>query len=65
MLSAMTDISPFFVNKGYHSSLQFQTAYELMSQPAKKFVTDLENTHAELKQTITEAQARYQTPADN
>ena len=54
--SVTTGISPFFANKGYHSSLQVQITCKL--------ITDLVNTYTRLKQAIAEAQARYQGPAD-
>jgi len=38
--------------------------WELTSQLAKIFVTNLEKMHAELKQAIVEAQRCYQGPVD-
>jgi hypothetical protein len=62
--SATTGISPFFANKGYHPNLQVQIQRELASEPARKYVADLDELHAELKRVIAESQGRTQVSAD-
>ena len=62
--SATTGISPFFANKGYNPSLQVHPERNLASAVARQFVIDLDGLHQELKVTISEAQRRYQGPAD-
>jgi hypothetical protein len=62
--SAMTGISPFFVNKGYHPNLTVSSERDLISERAQEFVIDLDELHEELHRQIAEAQCRYQGPAD-
>ena len=62
--SATTGISPFFANKGYHPNLTIHPERDLASLRAKDFIVNLDELHRELKATITEAQLRYQGPAD-
>ena len=62
--SATTGISPFYANKGYHPNITVHPEYDLASSRAKDLVVNLEELHQELKATITEAQRRYQGPAD-
>ena len=62
--SSTTGISPFFANKGYHLNLTIHPERDLASSRAKDLIVDLDKLHQELKATITEAQLRYQGPAD-
>ena len=62
--SSTTGMFSFFANKGYHPNLQVWAMRELSSQTAETFVTNLEETHKELRRAIAEAQRRYQGPAD-
>ena len=62
--SSTTGISPFFANKGYHPNLTIHPERDLASSRAKDLIVDLDELHQELKATITEAQLRYQGPAD-
>src|SRR5258707_2060725 len=63
-MNAMTGVSPFFVNKGYH--LEFTADPQANTSLAKvqTFMADLECIQAELKENITQAQERYQKNAD-
>jgi hypothetical protein len=63
-LNAMTGVSPFFANKGYHPDLSVLPELDLISPQAQDFVTNLEELHVELRRQVTEAQLRYQGPAD-
>jgi len=63
--SATTNISPFFTNKGYHPKLEIQTDRESWSDAARPYLANLEATHTKLRQTIANAQARYQKWGDN
>ena len=62
--SATTGTSPFFANKGYHPNLTIHPERDLASARAREFTVNLDELHAELKENISEAQARYQGPAD-
>jgi hypothetical protein len=61
---ATTGVSPFFANKGYNPNFSIHPEKELASARAKDFVTDLDELHQLLRKRITEAQLRYQGPAD-
>src|SRR6266481_5076434 len=60
----MTGVSPFFANKGYHPSLVAELNIQVSSTGAQCFISDLDDLHMELKQSITRAQERYQKYAD-
>ena len=62
--SATTGISPFFANKGYHPNLTVHPERNLASSRARDLVVNLDELHQELKSAISEAQLRYQGPAD-
>ena len=62
--SATTRISPFFANKGYHLNLTVHPKRDLASSHARDLVVNLIELHQELKSAISEAQLRYQGPAD-
>jgi len=62
---ATTNISPFFANKGYHPKLEIQTDRESWSDAARPYLANLEAMHAKLRQTIANAQTRYQKWGDN
>ena len=47
-LNAITGISPFFANKGYHLSISACLDQDLVSSTARHFVTDLEELHTQL-----------------
>ena len=63
-LSATTGISPFFANKGYHPNLTVHPEQDLALSRARGLVVNLDELHQELKTAISEAQLRYQGPAD-
>src|SRR5258706_8996936 len=60
----MTGVSPFFTNKGYHPSFTTEPNEQVSSPEAQCFISDLDDLHTELKQSITRAQERYQKYAD-
>src|SRR6266446_8127529 len=62
--NGMTRVSPFFANKGYHPSFAMEPNEQVSSPEAQCFISDLDNLHTELKQSITRAQERYQKYAD-
>src|ERR1700723_4360363 len=63
--SATTSISPFFANKGYHPNITVHPELEATSAKAKEFAVNLNDLHQELRTQISEAQKRYQGPADS
>src|SRR5258707_18869 len=60
----MTGVSLFFANKGYHPSLVAEPNVQVSSTGAQCFISDLDDLHAELKQSIAKAQEHYQKYAD-
>src|SRR6185369_3149119 len=62
--SATTGVSLFYANKGYHPNLSIHPERDLASARARQFVIDLDELHQELKTAISEAQKRYQGPAN-
>ncbi len=63
-MNKMIRVSPFFTNKGYHPSLVAELNIQVSSTGAQCFILDLDNLHAELKQSIVKAQECYQKYAD-
>ena len=59
-----TGVSPFFANKGYHPSIVAEPDIQVSSTGAQCFIADLDDLHAELKQSIAKAQECYQKYAD-
>src|SRR5258707_10644388 len=59
-MNAMTGVSPFFTNKGYHPEFTADPQVKTSSAKAEAFVADLECIQAELKENIAQAQERYQ-----
>ena len=62
--STTTGVTPFFANKGYHPNITVFPECELASIKAHEYDIDLEELHAELREQMAKAQARYQGPAD-
>ena len=62
--SAMTGVSPFFTNKGYHLNLAVHPERDLSSAWAREYTVDLESLHEYLHEEMAAAQKRYQDPAD-
>ena len=60
----MTRVSLFFTNKGYHPSFTVELNEQGSSPEAQCFISDLDNLHTELKQSIVKAQECYQKYAD-
>jgi hypothetical protein len=63
--NATTGISLFFANKGYHPNISVHLEKELASSRTHDFITDLDELHQYLRDTISAAQKRYQISADH
>src|SRR6266436_8444083 len=63
-MNETTRVSPFFTNKGYHPSLMVELNVQVSSTGALHFISDLDDLHTELKQSIVKAQEHYQKYAD-
>ncbi len=63
-MNAMTGVSPFFVNKGYHPEFTADPQVETLLAKVQTFVADLECIQVELKENITQAQERYRKNVD-
>ncbi len=63
-MNAMTGVSPFFTNKGYHLEFTADLQVEMSLAKAQVFMADLECIQAELKENIAQAQERYQKNVD-
>src|SRR5260221_11392291 len=63
-MNAMTGVSPFFANKGYHPEFTADLQVKTSSAEAEVFMADLEWIQVELKENIAQAQERYQKNAD-
>ena len=59
-----TGVSPFFANKGYNPNLSASLDKEIASHRAHKFVSNLDELHTQVKESIAEAQKRYQVSTD-
>jgi len=62
--SAMTGVSPFFTNKGYHPNITVHSEYDIASSRACDFAIDLDELQNTLKAKISMAQQYYQKSAD-
>src|SRR5258708_7815429 len=62
--NAMTGVSPFFTNKGYHPEFTVDLQADTSSAEVQMFVADLECTQAELKENIAQAQERDRKNVD-
>ena len=54
--STTTGVSPFFVNKGYHSNLMVYPEQDIASFCACEFIVDLDELQGILKEEIAKAQ---------
>jgi len=63
--SAITGVSPFFANKGYHPNLSVYPERDIASSRARDFVVDLDELQSTLKEEIAKAQRHYQPSADS
>ena len=54
-LSAMTKVTPFYANKGYHPNLTIHLGRNLTSPWAQEFVTDLDELHQHLRESMAAA----------
>jgi len=62
--SAMTSVSPFFTNKGYHPNITVHPECNIASSRACNFAIDLNELQNTLKAEISVAQQHYQKSAD-
>ena len=62
--NATTGVSPFFANKGYDPNIAVHPERDIASVKALQFVTDLDELHQNLRESISEAQKLYQKSAD-
>ena len=62
--SAMTKLTPFYTNKGYHPNLTIHPECNLASPQALEFVTDLDKLHQHLQENMAATQLRYQGTTD-
>jgi len=63
-LNAMTRVSQFFTNKGYHPNISIHPERDLTSARAQKYSLDLNSLHQSLQEEMAAAQVQYQGPAD-
>src|SRR5258705_2303856 len=63
-MNEMTGVSPFFTNKGDHPSFAAEPNEQVSSPEAQCFISNLDDLHMELKQSIVKAQECYQKYAD-
>ena len=63
-MNAMTGVSPFFANKGYHLEFASDPQVETSLAEVQAFMADLECIQAELKENIAQAQERDRKNAD-
>src|SRR5258708_202302 len=59
-MNKTTGVSLFFTNKGYHPSFMVEPNEQVSSPEAQCLISDLDNLHMELKQSIAKAQKHYQ-----
>src|SRR6267154_6783693 len=62
--SAMTGVSPFFANKGYHPNITIYPNCKSTSTRAEEYIMNLDELHQFLCAEMANAQQRYQGPAD-
>src|SRR5258708_20924435 len=63
-MNELTGVSPFFTNKADHPSFAAEPNEQVSSPEAQCFISDLDDLHMELKQSIVRAQECYQKYAD-
>ena len=62
--NAMTGLTPFYTNKGYHPSITIHPEHDIASTKAQDFAVDLDNLHQQLQSHISDMQKRYSVSAD-
>src|SRR5258708_22957070 len=58
-MNAMTGVSPFFMNKGYHLEFTVDPQADTSLAEVQMFMADFECIQVELKENIAQAQERY------
>ena len=53
--NAMTGLSPFYTNKGYHPNLSIHPKQDVASTRAQDYVVDLDELHQQLRSHISDA----------
>ena len=64
VLSATTDVSLFFTNKGYYLNITIYPEYDMAFSQAYDFTIDLDELQSTLKAEISTAQQHYQKSAN-
>ena len=62
--NAMTGLSPFYANKGYHPNLSIHPKQDVASTQAQDYTVDLDELHQQLHSHISDTQKRYSASAD-
>jgi len=62
--SAITGVSPFFTNKGYHPNISVYPERNMTSTRARDYAVDLKSLHQYLQEEMANAQLCYQGLAD-
>ena len=62
--SAITGVSPFFTNKGYHLNISVYPEHNMTSAWVCEYAVDLDSLHQYLHEEMANAQLHYQGPAD-
>ena len=62
--SALTRVSPFFANKGYHPNITVYPERDLTSSRARDYAVDLDSLHQYLCEEMAHTQKCYQGPAN-
>ena len=57
--SAMTSVSLFFANKGYHPNITVHPEHDLSPAQAREYTVNLELLHQYLHEEMAAAQKRY------
>ena len=62
--NAMTGLSPFYANKGYHPNLSIHPEWDITSTWAQDYMVDLDKLHQQLCSHISDVQKWYSASAD-
>ena len=62
--STTTKVTLFYTNKGYHRNLTIYLEQDLVSARAQEFITDLDELHQHLQESMAATQLRYHGTAD-
>ena len=62
--NAMTGLSPFYTNKGYHPNLYVHPKWDIASTWAWDYRVNIDQLHWQLRSHISDAQKQYSTSAN-